>query len=465
MSRRPLTFLGALVVVVVALLGGVRPTQGVDVVAFERVTVIPMDHERTLPAQTVIVQEGRIVELGPAADVKAPAGATRIDGDARFLLPTLSEMHAHLSSDFVAPYTAGRFKTPEQAMERVLLMYVLNGIGTIRNMTGSPEHVELRDRAARGDIISPTIYTSGPPFSTEPPFSSGAAMTAQAAVKMVGAQQAAGYDFVKIFPGAPSIDLFNAVATAAREAGMPIAGHVPSTVGLDGALAAGFQTIDHLDGYFQAAVEPGAPPPTFWAENLAPYVDTSHFAQLAAGTKAAGTWMVPTQSLLEAQFSPETAAVLLKWPEMAYVGPRLREQWMRMKTLTDAQYTPEHRAQFLALRRQLIRVLYDGGVGFLLGSDAPQSWSVPGFSIHRELAALVASGLTPYQALATGTRDVAVFAGTLDSTGTIEVGKRADLLLLDANPLQDIANTSRITGVMLGGRWLSRTELERMLNE
>ena len=459
MSRRPLTFLGALVVVVVALLGGVRPSQDVHVVAFERVTVIPMDRERTLPAQTVIVQDGRIVELGPAADVKVPAGVTRIDGDARFLLPTLSEMHAHLSSDYVAPYAAGRFKTPEQAMERVLLMYVLNGIGTIRNMVGSSEHVELRDRAARGEIISPTVYTAGPPFS------SGTAIAAQAAVEMVGAQQAAGYDFIKIFPGTVSIDLFNAMAVAAREAGVPIAGHVPSTIGLDGALAAGFQTIDHLDGYLQAAVEPGAPPPTFWAENLAPYVDTSRFAQLAARTKAAGTWMVPTQSLLEAQFSPETPAVLLERPEMVYVGPRLREQWIRTKTRTDAQYAPEHRAQFLALRRQLIQVLYDGGVGFLLGSDAPQNWSVPGFSIHRELAALVASGLTPYQALATGTRDVAVFAGTLDSTGTIEVGKRADLLLLDANPLHDIANTSRITGVMLGGRWLSRTELEQMLNE
>ena len=169
MSRRPLTFLGALVVVVVALLGGARPRQDVDVVAFERATVIPMDRERTLPAQTVIVQEGRIVELGPAADVKAPAGATRIDGDARFLLPTLSEMHAHLSSGYVAPYAAGRFKTPEQAMERVLLMYVLNGIGTVRNMLGSPEHVELRGRAARGELISPTVYTSGPPFSSGAP--------------------------------------------------------------------------------------------------------------------------------------------------------------------------------------------------------------------------------------------------------------------------------------------------------
>ena len=447
-------------VLVVALVGCTAlSSQDGDVVAFEGVAVIPMDRERTLPAQTVIVRNGQIIEIGPVADVNVPAGATRIDGDARFLLPTLGEMHAHISSDFAAPYAAGRFRTPEQAMERVLLFYVLNGIGTIRNMIGSPVHLELRDRAAQGEIISPTIYTSGPPFS------GGAVMTVQAAVEMVGAQQAAGYDFVKVFPGTPAVDVFNAMVTAAHEAGIPIAGHVPSTIGLASALAARFQTIDHLDGYLLAAAGPEAPPAVFWGENLVPYIDTSRFAQLAAQTRDAGTWMVPTQSLLEAQFSPETPAALLSRAEMVYVGPQLREQWTRTKVGTDRQYSPEERTRFLALRRELIQVLYDAEVGFLLGSDAPQAWNVPGFSIHRELAALVASGLTPYEALATGTRDVAIFAGTLQRTGTIEVGKRADLLLLDANPLDDIANSSRVAGVVLGGRWLPRTEIERMLNE
>ena len=240
---------------------------------------------------------------------------------------------------------------------------------------------------------------------------------------------------------------------------------MPSTVGLASVLAARFQTIDHLDGYLQAAVGREAPPAVVWAENLVPYIDTSRFAQLAAQTKAAGTWMVPTQSLLEAQYSGETPAGLLRREEMAYVGPQLREEWTRTKMGTDRQYSPEQRAQFLALRRQLIQVLHDDGVGFLLGSDAPQAWSVPGFSIHRELAALVASGLTPYEALATGTRDVAVFTGTLQRAGTVEVGKRADLLLLNANPLDDIANSSRVAGVMLGGRWLPATLIEQMLNE
>jgi imidazolonepropionase-like amidohydrolase len=111
------------------------------------------------------------------------------------------------------------------------------------------------------------------------------------------------------------------------------------------------------------------------------------------------------------------------------------------------------------------KALHDGGVGILLGSDAPQTWNVPGFSIHRELASYVAAGLTPYQALVTGTRGVAAHFNTRDRSGTVEIGKRADVVLLDANPLQDIAHTSRIAGEMIGGRWLPRNELDRRVNE
>lgn len=138
---------------------------------------------------------------------------------------------------------------------------------------------------------------------------------------------------------------------------------------------------------------------------------------------------------------------------------------MASRRQNEAAYAPEHRQRFIALRRRLIRALHDGGAGLLLGSDAPQVWNVPGFSIHRELATYVAAGLTPYAALATGTRNVAAHFGTLDRAGTIEPGKRADLVLLDGNPLQDIANTSRIAGVMIGGRWLSKREIDERLQE
>ena len=130
-----------------------------------------------------------------------------------------------------------------------------------------------------------------------------------------------------------------------------------------------------------------------------------------------------------------------------------------------AKFPAADRQKLLALRRRLIKALHDGGVPFALGSDAPQTWNVPGFSVHRELKAIVAAGLTPYQALRSGTANVATYFGTEATTGTIAAGKRADLLLLDANPLQDVANSSRIAGVMVNGRWLSKADIEKRLAE
>jgi imidazolonepropionase-like amidohydrolase len=150
---------------------------------------------------------------------------------------------------------------------------------------------------------------------------------------------------------------------------------------------------------------------------------------------------------------------------MRYASPADVSQWVATKRGDVEAYQLEHRQRYIDLRRRLIKALHDSGVGILLGSDAPQTWNVPGFSIHREIAAYVAAGLTPFEALVTGTRAVAAHFGTLDRTGTIEAGKRADLVLLDGNPLQDISNTLRIAGVMIGGRWLPKSEIDRRLNE
>ena len=151
---------------------------------------------------------------------------------------------------------------------------------------------------------------------------------------------------------------------------------------------------------------------------------------------------------------------------MRFVPPATQAEWAQDKRtiLAETGASTASAERTMQTRRRLIRALHAGGAGLLLGSDAPQIYNVPGFSIHRELEALVAAGLTPYQALETGTRNVAVFFGTSDRTGTIEVGKRADLVLLDANPLTDIRNTGRQSGVMLRGRWLSRAEIQTRLD-
>jgi len=422
--------------------------QGPAVVVFEGVTLIPMDRERLLPKQSVVVRDGRIAEITSGDRVKLPSGAVRVDGRGKFLIPALAEMHAHVPGGDAS----------DQEIARVLFMYVANGIGTIRSMLGHPRHLPLRERAARGELISPTIYTSGPSFR------GASAPTVDVAVKMVTEQKAAGYDLLKIHPGVKR-DVFDALAATADKLGIRFAGHVPVEVGLARALEARYWTIDHLDGYVEALAREGAPASQNFGANLMPYIDESQLPALIAKTKAAGTWMVPTQILLENWFGPDEPAVMARRPEIRYADPKQVENWTaRKKSFTDF-YPLEQRTQFIALRRKLIKALHDGGVGFLLGSDAPQVWNLPGFSMHRELQVLVASGLTPYQALATGTRNIAVYFGTLDRSGTIEKGKQADLVLLEANPLQDIANASKIAGVMIGGHWLPKTEIERRLND
>ena len=158
----------------------------------------------------------------------------------------------------------------------------------------------------------------------------------------------------------------------------------------------------------------------------------------------------------------ETADQLAARPEMRYWFPNQIEQWKTTKREFE-QETALRRHQWLAVRRNLIKQLHDAGAGILLGSDAPQMWNVPGFSTHRELEALVRAGLTPYQALAAGTTSVAEYFGTSDRTGTVAAGKQADLILLEANPLESIANTRRIAGVVLRGRWIPRTEIDSSL--
>jgi imidazolonepropionase-like amidohydrolase len=194
-------------------------------------------------------------------------------------------------------------------------------------------------------------------------------------------------------------------------------------------------------------------------------LDQSRFAAIIERVRASGVAMVPTQILLDNYANDATGDELTALPEFRYWVPQQVAAWRTSKNnyLTEPPVSREQRQEFIALRRRLIKALHDGGVPFLLGSDAPQLWNVPGFSAHRELGALVAAGLTPYQALRTGTVDVAKFLGEEGRSGVVRVGARADLLLLDANPLEAIANSLRINGVVVNGRWIGPAERERML--
>ena len=420
--------------------------------AFVNVSVIPMDRNRVIPGQTVVVQGGRIVSISPSATARIPSGATRIYGAGKFLIPGLAEMHAH-----VPPGNA-----TDEEISRMLELWAINGVTSVRSMLGIPKHLGFRDRAARGELLSPRIWTSGPSFS------GATASLADSAARMVRAEKALGYDFLKIHPGVPRL-AFDSMAANADRARIRFAGHVPLAVGVERAIQSRYWSIDHLDGYVEALAQDG-PPATpqedgWFGMALMGRLDETRLPRLVAATKAAGVWMVPTLSFFEATMGEEPVEQLLRRPELRYVADNFIRQWPTTTTQLrgNAASTAETRRRYLALRQRILKAMHDGGVGIVLGSDAPQLWNAPGFSLVHELASYVAAGLTPFEALATGTRNVAAFLGNQAEAGTVEVGKRADLVLLDGNPLADISNVARRAGVMVGGWWLSRAEIDRRL--
>jgi imidazolonepropionase-like amidohydrolase len=285
---------------------------------------------------------------------------------------------------------------------------------------------------------------------------------------MVREQKAAGYDLLKIHPGVPRI-AFDSLAETANRLGIPFSGHVPLEVGLDVAITAKHSTIDHLDGLVEAMYA-GAAPLTaqtngFFGLGIMGQLDTSRFRPIVERVRKSGVVMVPTQILTDNYANDATGDDLTSLPEFKYWVPQQVANWRTTKNnlLSQGPVSREQRLAHIALRRRFIKALHDAGVPFLLGSDAPQLWNVPGFSAHRELVSLVAAGLTPYQALQTGTVNVAKYMKEEGRSGVVRPGARADLILLDANPLQDVANSQRINGIVVNGRWIGSVERGQLL--
>jgi imidazolonepropionase-like amidohydrolase len=437
-------------VAVIALLLQVFPASAAQTV-FINVNVVPMTSETIAAAQTVVVENGKIVTIGAVDDIPIAEDAFVIDGTDRFLMPGLSEMHAHIP------------RVSSADLERVLGLNVANGVTIARGMLGRPAHLDLRQQIRSGKVLGPRLFTSGPSFN------GNSVNGPEDASEMVKAQHGAGYDFLKIHPGLTRAE-FDALAYTAKRFGIQFAGHVSIAVGVPHALASGMASIDHLDGYMQAMLKDDADlsggPAGFFGVLLADQIDEEKIAGIAAETAAASVWNVPTQSMVEHRISQTTAAEMREWPEMRYVPLATISRWVNAKQqiLNDPAYDPAIAIRAIEIRRKLILALHKAGAGLLLGSDAPQVFNVPGFAVHRELEFLVASGLTPYEALRTGTVNPARFFGQEHVFGTVETGKEGDLVLLDANPLIDIGNASRIHGVMLRGRWLAREDLGEILS-
>lgn len=328
-------------------------------------------------------------------------------------------------------------------------------------MLGHPIHLKLREEAEKEELLSPRIFTSSPSLN------GNSAKSPEEAREKVLAYHKDGYDFLKLHPGLQA-DVFEEIVQTASEVDMPFAGHVSVSVGIRRALESGYASVDHVDGFLEGLVpeSAGLAPDEngFFGYNFTWQADTGKIAELVEMSRRYQVWVVPTQSLFERWFSPEDAEELGRAPEMKYMPKSTIDKWISSKKdLTAGDFNEDQWEAFNQIRRKLIYELQQHGHGLLLGSDAPQVFNVPGFSIHHELDAMIRAGLSPLEAIQSGTLNPALFFDREGDFGEVTEGVSADFLLLNANPLEDMKALKMPAGVMVRGTWLSRGDIDERL--
>ncbi len=420
----------------------------------DNIHVVDVRKGTIIENQQIVIDSGKIQSITDR--VKDPGSYTNfMDGMGQYIVPGLSEMHAHIPSP----------PTSQLRIEETLFLYLSNGITTIRGMLGHPMHLELKEKVAQKQILSPRIFTSSPSLN------GNSVRTPEEAREKVKAYAKAGYDFLKIHPGI-KLEVFEELVATAKEEGIPYAGHVPVAVGINRALESGYATIDHIDGFLEGLVpeEADVNPEEngFFGFSFTALADTTRIGSLVRLSKEKQVWLVPTQTLFERWYAPTTADEMLSQPEMKYMPVATRDMWRQRKiqaTGPESDFDSVLWVDFTKIRRKLIKSIQEEGHGLLLGSDAPQIFNVPGFSIHHEMETMQSAGLSPLEIIQSGTINVAEYLEMTDTFGEIKPGLEADMLFVKHNPLEDLKALRDIGGVMIKGYWVSKEEIDRRLKE
>lgn len=431
-----------------------------DRIAFVHAAVIPMNEERILQDQTVIVIGGAIVEIGSASEIEVPEGTFVVDATDRYLLPAFCDMHVHLLGEawnMMLP-PEDQLSREEVPWETFLFPYVANGVTTVQDLFSPPELLALRERIAQREVLGPRLILArmidAEGKAWPPPLGEWVASPEEASEAVRRAKKA-GYDKIKVYSFLDQ-ESYDAIVSTANELGMDVIGHIPMAVSVEHVLDAGQKLIAH-------------------SEELAKHVDgdfsPERIDELAEMMADRGVWMTPTlittRRILEVFDDPEQ---LVSHPESVYYRhPMEQGVWT---FVLEKLYKPipvagqkSLRAAFEQFQGQLTLAFHERGGKLMAGSDTVLPGLVPGFALHDELRELVGAGLTPYEALRAATTNPFEYLGERDESGTIEIGKRSDLVLLDANPLEDIANSSKVGGVLIRGRWISGEKIQQMMEE
>jgi imidazolonepropionase-like amidohydrolase len=410
-----------------------------------------------LAAHTVLVRDGRIAAVAPGAALAVPPDATVIDGRGKFLLPGLCDMHVHISNG--ADISSGEILGDAETLARYreyVAVFLRYGVTTVRNMAGTPMHLALRAEIASGATRGPRIFSSGPILETRFTWPGLKAVgklvtSVEDARAIVRAHHREGYDFVKVYNDIDA-DIYDMLVQTSREVGLPIIGHVAFAKGLDGALAARQDSIEHLRAYDFAAdarTPPGKARFEGWLHST-----PQRLAELAERTAAAGVWNVPTLVVQEHLPPGETLPPRDFSGLPGWLTATLERLYARQASgiFSDAQLQALHDGT--PHRMAMVAALDSANAPMMAGSDGPLGGLIPGDCLLKELELFAASGVSPLRTLEYATIRPAEFLGIQTDAGTVEEGKLADLLLLDADPLISISAIRRQSGVMVAGEYM-----------
>lgn len=432
-----------------------------DLVVINNVSVVDVRSGAVLADQTVILERNRIASVGPSKYAKYPRNAPSVNGHGYFLIPGLWDMHVHLVFGDWFP----------GAQDITLPLLIANGVTGVRDMGSELEIVEdWRNEIEAGRLLGPRIFTPGPMLDgPKPRFPSSIAITtADDGRRAVDTLKQSGADFIKLQSLIPREAVF-AIAEEAKKQEIAFEGHVPDSVRASEMSEAGMRSFEHLIGIFEGSspneddfLKGGKTDGRF----LASY-DPARAATLAELLAKNQTWQCPTL-VWERGGNMMDVTEFAKDGRAKYVPRSWRNKtWKRFTDEILKGYGTDDiavRKKFIEKELEVVLLLHKAGVPFLAGTDSPPGVYVfPGFSLHEELQRFVAAGFTPLEALQTATLNPARFLGMEEQLGTIEKGKLADLVLLNANPLADISNTQKIVAVIVNGNYYSGKDLEKML--